>query len=300
MINNIRVLMVDDEAQFRETTSRLLTNRGFATTIAASGEEALSILKSKHQDVVILDIKMPGMGGHEVLSEIKRDYPNTQVIMLTGHGTESSAQRAKEDQAYDYLSKPCDIDLLTAKINDAHLAARKPGLQREKTVRDIMIHIDDYSKVMEEDTVSDAVETLIKSFNKFVSSGRIMETGHRSLLVYNRSNRVVGILAIIDLIEALRPAYLSAAKPSMADTIQYSPMFWTGLFTTQVKALSQKKVREIMSDRPLSVDHATNLMEAANLMFTSHIRRALVMEEGKIIGVIREQELFFEIANIII
>ncbi len=300
MTKNIRVLMVDDEAQFRETTSRLLTNRGFATTIAASGEEALSILKSKHQDVVILDIKMPGIGGHQVLTEIKKDYPDTQVIMLTGHGTEASAQKAKADQAFDYLSKPCDIDLLTAKINDAYLASGKQDQRQEKTIRDIMIHIDDYSKISEEDTVRDAVEILINSFNKFVSSGRIMETGHRSLLVYDRNNRVVGILAIMDLIEALRPAYLSAAKPSMADTIQYSPMFWSGLFTTQAKSLAQKKVGEIMSDRPLSVDHATNLMEAANLMFTSQIRRALVMEEEKIIGVIREQELFFEIANIII
>jgi len=300
MTQKIRVLMVDDEEQFRETTSRLLVNRGFATTIAASGEEALTILKSKPQDVVILDIKMPGMDGHQALAEIKTKFPSTQVIMLTGHGTAASANPALAERAFDYLAKPCDIDLLTAKINDAFLVSAKPGARHEKTVRDIMIHIEDYSKVSEGDTVQKAVTTLMASFNKFISSGRIMETGHRSLLVYDRNKHVTGILSIMDLIEALRPAYLSASKPSMADSIQYSPMFWVGLFTTQVKALAKKKVVDIMSESPIRVEHNTNLMEVADLMFTSQIRRMLVTDKEKIIGVVREQEIFFEIANIII
>jgi DNA-binding response OmpR family regulator len=299
MTKKIRVLMVDDEERFRGTTSRLLVNRGFATTIAASGDEALRILESNPQDVVILDIMMPGRDGHEILAEIKKNHPHTEVIMLTGHGTSASARKALADQAFDYLAKPCDIDLLTAKINDAYLASQKPDLRREKTVRDIMIHIDDYSKVSEEDTVKDAVTTLMTSFNKFVSSGRIMETGHRSLVVFDRKNKVSGILSIMDLIEALRPAYLSAPRPSMADAIQYSPMFWVGLFTSQAESLGKKKVGQIMSERPLSVEQDTNLMEVADLMFTSQIRRLLVTDKQTIIGVVREQELFFEVANII-
>ena len=91
-----------------------------------------------------------------------------------------------------------------------------------------------------------------------------------------------------------------AAKPSTADSMQYSYMFWEGLFTTQVKALANKKVGEIMSETPRKVDQNMNLMEIANLMFTSQIRRMLVTAEDKIVGVVREQELFFEIANIII
>jgi predicted transcriptional regulator len=86
----------------------------------------------------------------------------------------------------------------------------------------------------------------------------------------------------------------------MADSIQYSPMFWVGLFTTQVKALSKKRIGDIMSEKPLSVAHDTNLMEVANLMYLTQIRRLLVTNKQKIIGVVREQELFFEIANIII
>ena len=300
METKIRVLMVDDEVQFRQTTSQMLINRGFETTMAASGEEALAVLEEKAQDVVILDIKMPGMDGHQALALIKERFPGTQVIMLTGHGTPASAENALAERAFDYLSKPCDINLLVAKIHDAFHAGEKSGPRREKKVRDIMIHIDDYTKVYEYDTVRDAIQNLISSFNKFISSGRIMETGHRSLLVLDDKEQVVGILSIMDLIRALRPAYLSAAKPSTADSMQYSYMFWDGLFTTQAKALANKKVGDIMSETPRKVGQDMNLLEIANLMFTSQIRRMLVTDENKIIGVVREQELFFEIANIII
>ena len=114
MARKIRVLMVDDEARFRETTSRLLINRGFETTIAGSGEEAIAILEKQPHDVVVMDIKMPGMDGHQALEAIKSRFPDTQVIMLTGHGNDVSARTALTQQAYDYLSKPCDIDILTA------------------------------------------------------------------------------------------------------------------------------------------------------------------------------------------
>ncbi len=304
MADKIRVLMVDDEERFRETTAKLLTNRGFETTIAGSGEEAIEIIQNKPHDVVVLDIKMPGMDGHQALSKIKHLQPDAQVIMLTGHGTPNSARAALTQDAFDYLSKPCDIDILTAKINAAYLEKKgegKKGGRREKKVRDIMIHVEDYSKVLVDDTVKDAVSILLASFNKFISSGRLMETGHRSLLVYDRSGKLTGILSITDLMRALRPAYLSAAKPSMADSMQYSAMFWEGLFTTQARALANKKVGEIMSDTPLSVDQDSNLMEVANLMFTSRIRRLIVTDLAKkVVGVVREQEIFFEIANIII
>ncbi len=302
MAHKIRVLMVDDETRFRETIARLLANRGFETTIAASGEEAIAILEKQPHDVVVLDIKMPGMGGHQALTAIKKKFADTQIIMLTGHGTAESARTALAQHAYDYLSKPCDIDILTAKINAAYLdlAAGKSGPRREKKVRDIMIHVDDYSKVSVDDTVKDAVSTLMDSFAKFISSGRIMETGHRSLLVYDRNDNVVGILSITDLIRTLRPAYLSAAKPSTADSMQYSPMFWEGLFTTQAKALAQRKVGDIMSEVARQVDQNMNLMEVADLMFTSQIRRLIVTDRKMVVGVVREQEIFFEIANIII
>ena len=84
MGKKIRVLMVDDEEQFRSTTSKILTRRGYETTVAESGEAAIQILKKSSQDVIVLDVKMPGMDGHDALREIKKIDPKVQVIMLTG------------------------------------------------------------------------------------------------------------------------------------------------------------------------------------------------------------------------
>ena len=107
MSRKIKVLMVDDEAQFRATTERILTRRGFDTLLAGSGEEAIDKL-NENPDVVVLDIKMPGMDGHATLREIKNRKPDLPVIMLTGHGALPSAREAREKGAYDYLTKPCD------------------------------------------------------------------------------------------------------------------------------------------------------------------------------------------------
>ncbi|MBC8420063.1 MAG: response regulator [Desulfobacterales bacterium] len=299
MAKKIKVLMVDDEEQFRATTSKILTRRGYETTVAGSGEEAIDVLKKSPQDVVILDIKMPGMDGHEALSRIKKIDPNVRVIMLTGHGGAESAKASLKHGAFDYLNKPCDIELLSLKINDAYEAAQG-GTREEKKAGDIMLPIEDYTTIDLDSTVKEGIERLKKSFESAVSTSRIMETGHRSILVFDHNKELVGILSILDLIEAVRPAYLSAPKPSMADSIQYSTMFWTGLFTTQAKGLLNKRIRDVMSEAPLKVDEDTNLMEIANLVFTENSRRMAVTRKGKVVGVVREQEIFFEMARIIL
>ncbi|MCD6293678.1 MAG: response regulator [Deltaproteobacteria bacterium] len=299
MAKKIKVLMVDDEAQFRATTSKILTRRGFLTTVAESGEEAIEVLKKSPQDVVILDIRTPGMDGHETLSRIKKIAPDARVIMLTGHGGGESARESLEHGAFDYLNKPCDIDLLSSKINDAYDAARN-GVREEKKARDIMIPIEDYTTIDPDNTIKEGIERLKRSFESAASTSRIMETGHRSILVFDQAGELVGILSILDLIKAVRPAYLSAPKPSTADSMQYSPMFWSGLFTTQAKGLVGRKIKDVMSDAPLKIDQDTNLMEIANLMFIEKRRRMAVIRAGKVVGVVREQEIFFEMARIIL
>jgi DNA-binding NtrC family response regulator len=114
----IRVLLVDDEATVRGTAGRVLERRGFHPILAAGGREAMDKL-GEHPDVVVLDMKMPGMDGHEALREIKRRDPGLPVIVLTGHGTLDSAKIAHREGAFEYLTKPCDMDLLTMKILDA-------------------------------------------------------------------------------------------------------------------------------------------------------------------------------------
>lgn len=298
-MKNIKLLMVDDEKQFRETTAKILSRRGYQTTVAASGEEALDVLGKERHDVVVLDIKMPGMDGLDALAKIKELDKSVQVIMLTGHGGEESAKESLKHGAFDYLNKPCEIDLLTARINDAFLSGQK-GKKEERKAKNVMISVEDYTTIGPDSTVREGIERLKSSFETFVSTSRIMQTGHRSILVLDTRGKLIGVLTILDLAQALRPSYLSAPKPSMADSMQYSPMFWTGLFTSQVKKLADKKIRDIMSPPPPAIDEDTNLMEVANLLYTKQSRRLAVMRGDTLVGVVREQEIFFEVARIIL
>lgn len=302
MTQKIKVLMVDDEPRFRQTTASLLTRKGFDTTIAASGEEAIEIIQQSPQDVVVLDVKMTGMDGHEALAEIKKIAPETQVIMLTGHGTPDSASNSRKLAAFDYLAKPCDIDILAMKINEAH-AVRQSGADRiEKKVRDIMTSIENYSTISVNATVREAVRKLMSSLDELVSSSRIRESGHRSLLVFNERNDFIGVLSMKDLIKGIRPSYFSAPQSSQAESVRFSPVFrgaWDGVFTLQMKALSEKKVGEIILEPPALIDEGANLMEVVEIMYKTGKTRLIVTSGDKVTGILREQDLFFEIINII-
>ena len=294
----IKVLMIDDEEKFRLTTKKLLDRRRFNTIIAESAQKAIEKLSEK-PDVVLLDIKMPGMDGHEALIQIKKHSPELPVIMLTGHGDIASAQTALKEGAFDYLSKPCDIDILVAKLKEAYEGSHiREEAESEKTVKDVMIPIEDYTTMNVDQTVREAILKLRSSFSIKIATSSIMETGHRSVLIFDSEGDVKGILTIKDLLNAIMPKYLSAPKPSMADSIQYSPMFWSGMFTKEVKNMLDNKVEDIMSPPPLSIDSGANLMEAAYMMIYSRVRRLVVKKDGKVTGMIREQDLFFEIERI--
>ena len=298
MDSKIKVLLVDDEEQFRSATEKILKKRGFDVILAADGEAGIEKVQ-ENPDVVVLDIKMPGKGGLEVLQEIKKASPALPIIMLTGHGSEPSAQTALEGGAHDFLNKPCDIDLLASKIAEAHRAGKKGAPAEESRVKDVMIPSGEYTSLSSRDTVKEAIQKLKESFSSKGSPSSIMETGHRSVLVVDDKGRVDGVLAIIDLIQAIMPAYLKAPKPSMADSIQYSPMFWSGMFTHEIIELGRREIGDIMSPAPPMVRAGASLMEASYLMVKSDARRLVVMEEGKVVGMLREQDLFFEMERIL-
>jgi CheY-like chemotaxis protein len=298
MSDKIKVLMVDDEEKFRSTTEKILQRKGFDTVLAASGEEAIGKL-DEHPDVVILDVKMPGMDGHRALEEIKKHSPDLPVIMLTGHGALPSAKEALQKGAFDYLAKPCDINILTGKIEDACRHAEYPKAFEEKRVMGVMVPLQEYTMIGSEENVRDAIFKLKASFMLNISTSRIMETGHRSVLVMDNRNNVQGILAIRDLLELFLPSYLTAPKPSMADSIQYSPMFWQGMFIKEVKQKSDIKIKNVMSPAPLTIEGTASLMEAAYMMMKNSARRLVVEVAGKVAGVIREQDLFFEMEKIL-
>jgi CheY-like chemotaxis protein len=295
---NIKVLLIDDEAQFRATTEKILKRRGFEILSADSGKTGLEKLAAG-PEVVILDIKMPGMDGLDVLREIRQAAPQVPVIMLTGHGSEALAQEALGKGAYDFLAKPCDIDLLASKITEAHRIGRPPADIQENRVKHVMLPIEEYTTVSMDHSVRDAVEMLRKSFHSKAATDSIMETGHRSVLVTGRGGEVVGILAIADLLRGLMPTYLSAPRPSTADSIQYSPLFWAGAFTRELKRLADRRVALLMSPVPPMVEENATLMEAAYQMLQHGVRRLLVKNGGKPVGVIREQDLFFEMERIL-
>ncbi len=302
MTKKIKVMMVDDETRFREITSTILNKKGFETTIAASGEEALEILSRSHQDVVILDVKMEGMDGHQTLSEIKKLAPETQVIMLTGHGSEDSAISSKQREAFDYLNKPCDIDVLASRINEAYAVKEGDIPSTEKKVRDIMTRIEDYSTISMKNTVREAMQKLMSSLTEMVSSSRIREGGHRALLVFDENNDFVGLLSNLDLIRNARPYYLSVSQPDLAQTVRFSHVFsstWDGLFTVQMQRLADKKVGELDIEIPPAIDENANLMEVAEMLYQTQKPRLIVTSGNKITGILRVQDLFFETVNIL-
>ena len=124
------VMLVDDEVPFVETMTKRLAKRELNVIAAFSGQEALEILDYQRDvDVVILDVKMPGMDGIETLKNMKSAYPLIEVVMLTAHATVESAIEGMRFGAFDYLMKPCDMEQLMAKVNEA---ARKKRDQEEK------------------------------------------------------------------------------------------------------------------------------------------------------------------------
>jgi DNA-binding NtrC family response regulator len=120
------VLFVDDEVPFVEALSKRLGKRNIKVTPAFSGRQALELLKSSSDiEVVILDVKMPGLDGIATLREVKHMRPLVEVVMLTGHATVESAIEGMKLGAYDYLMKPCEIDVLVAKVSEAAAKKRK-------------------------------------------------------------------------------------------------------------------------------------------------------------------------------
>jgi len=299
MTKKIKVLMVDDETQFRETTRKLLKKKGFDVIMAGNGREALGRL-NEQPDVVVLDVRMPDMDGNETLEEIQKKVPGLPVIMLTGHGADDNARQSFTQGAFDYLSKPCDIDILTARIADAGKARKADGGEpAEPTVGEVMIPLGEYTTIWENQSVAEGIAALKASFSPQIRTSRILETGHRSLLVFNAQGKVKGILTIVDLLEAILPAYLTAPKPSTADSLQYSPMFWRGMFTREMHQLASTPVSELMSPAPPSIDVEANLMEAAYRIVNERCRRLLVERDGEPVGVLREQDLFFQLERIL-
>jgi len=120
-----KVLLVDDERDFVEALSERLQLRDYSSAVVYGGEEALSIVEEDEPEVMVLDLKMPGIDGLEVLRRVKEKHPNVEVIVLTGHGSEDAARLCLELGACAFLEKPVDIEKLTRAMQQAYSRARE-------------------------------------------------------------------------------------------------------------------------------------------------------------------------------
>ncbi|MBD3333160.1 response regulator [candidate division GN15 bacterium] len=122
MSNKIKLLIVDDEVKFLESIAQRLEMRDFDVTTASNGPDAVEIAKEEKFDLALLDLKMPGMDGQQVLEILKREHKFLEVIILTGHGSVDSAVECTKLGAFSYLPKPYELDKLLEVLRQAYEA----------------------------------------------------------------------------------------------------------------------------------------------------------------------------------
>jgi len=124
--DTIRLLLVDDEIGYLEVLSKRFRKRNIDVTTASTGQQAIQLLRRNDFDVAVVDLKMTDMDGIEVLKVFKKMDPELAIIILTGHGSEQAAREGIEQGAFDYLTKPCDLQSLLDVINAAYSQKRSP------------------------------------------------------------------------------------------------------------------------------------------------------------------------------
>jgi len=124
-MERLRILLVDDEEDLVSAMAERLALRGFQVQTATRAAEALGHLDENPFDVLILDVKMPGISGLSLMAEMKRKHPHLPVILFTGHGSVADAEQGMQEGAFDYLMKPIDVEELIEKIRSA--AGSKKG-----------------------------------------------------------------------------------------------------------------------------------------------------------------------------
>ena len=273
MNNKIRVLLVDDEEQFVLNMARLLRFRGFDVSTAFDGFKALEAIQDEEDfDVVVLDVKMPVMDGIATLSEIKKQAPDTQVIMLTGHATVDSGIQAIRRGAFDYLMKPCDIEDLTEIIREAcevERIKRRPVLWARNLVKEITWP--SFIKLKTEDPLVKALEVFKREKGM---------PAKQELYVLDKDDRFQGVVTKRDLFHAAQTAH-----PELSLT-------WNDLIK-KPDLLPEKALVEVMRpDHPVTTNSDENLTEVAHRMIMNNVRCIPVADGDRVIGIVRLQDIF--------
>lgn len=269
----IYVLLVDDEEQFTVNMARLLKFRGFDVVTAPDGPTALKTLANDGPfDVVVLDIKMPGMSGLTALAEIKKIAPQTEVIMLTGHATVESGIESIRSGAFDYLMKPCEVELLAEKIREACEVERirqRPVLWPRNLVKEITWP--SFVKLY----VDDPIEKALDVFRR-----RRGGPAKENLYVLDRTDGFAGTVNRQCVLDAARKAHPQKS------------IEWQDIVATP-GLLPRTTLGAIMrSEYPITTDPEENLTAVAQRMIANNIRAIPVVTDGKVKGFIRLQDIF--------
>ena len=176
----IRLLLVDDEDEFLAATSRVLARRGIEVLVARGGEEALDRLQQEEVDVVVLDMKMPGMDGATTFDGIRRIWPDLPVIILTGHDSIPEAFEMTRKGLFDYLLKPCSIEALTLTIHEAvvEMPAGGAGEEQEEIVAP---HSSEQVRVLLVDDEVELLHTLKKVLTRRAMDVHVAKDGKEAL-----------------------------------------------------------------------------------------------------------------------
>ena len=234
MKKGIKALLVDDEKEFVASLSERLQLRNVVASVAHDGEEALSALKGEEPDVMVLDLRMPGIDGIEVLKRVKQFHPGVEVVILTGHGNEMDEQEAFRLGASAYLKKPVDVDQLLR-------AVRKERL-----------------KVLLVDDEKDFVEHLSKRLQLRNLETRVALDGEAALEVVREGNPDVMVLDLrmpgIDGIQVLRQ--VRQEHPQMAVVVL------TGYGSDLDEAEARRLGASAYLNKPVDVDQLVSTLHS--------------------------------------
>jgi DNA-binding response OmpR family regulator len=286
----IRVLLVDDEKDFREITSRTLSRRGFEVDAVDGGPSALEYLHAQRPDVIVLDLKMEEMDGIAALRRIRSEHGLIPVIILTGHGSFDSALAGIKLEIVDFLQKPVDIDRLAERITVLQNQPRVAVLS-EPLVKDMMVPPDTYPSIQLEESIG---ELLGRIEERLLANDISGEETRRSMIVRDENGVFVGMVEIADILSLIVPDYLlNSAYRS----------FFTGMFLAQCKILGEQLVGDVLdfeAEPVISIDTQTPLMEAAVLMADHHLEELPVIEDGKLVGLIRDVDVLRQMHKLVL
>ena len=305
------VMLVDDEVSFVESTAKRLVKRNIDVITAFSAAEGLEKLAANPDlDVIVLDIKMPGMDGIEALKEIKKVSPLTEVIMLTGHATIESAIQGMKLGAYNYLRKPSDIEELVDQLESATKKKRAheqkidawKSFQKSSTLKGIMVPLEEYATVSEDANILEAIKALEDAQKAFDPK----RYRHRAVLVTDKQNRVVGKLSQHDIIQALEPRYkeTKAHKKGALDHLGFGSKFieavslqysqWDKPLQNLYKKAFEQKVKSFMY-KPTEGEYinvSASMDETIHQLIIGKHHSLLVTDDAAIVGVVRLTDVF--------